>query len=98
MAFDWLSKGRGAMDESRIILKIDLHGGTIELDAPAESFDQAIAQTKDLASSLNFLPHREAERPPITEEKDSHSSSTTPSIPSLPPPRRNRPSRGTSST
>lgn len=40
--------------ENRISLKIDLKAGLIELEAPAETFEQAIAQTKELAGSLDF--------------------------------------------
>jgi len=42
--------------EKRISLKIDLKSGVIELDAPAENFQEAIAQTKELTSSLEFAP------------------------------------------
>jgi hypothetical protein len=49
------------MDPPRISLKIDLRSGVIELDAPAENFEQAIAQTKDLTGSLDFAAAMEAE-------------------------------------
>lgn len=44
----------------RISLKIDLRSGVIEIDAPAESFQDAIAQTKDLTASLDFAAALEA--------------------------------------
>jgi hypothetical protein len=40
--------------DPRISLKIDIRAGVIELDAPAESFDEAVARTQELASSLDF--------------------------------------------
>jgi len=43
-------------DEKRVSLKIDLQKGVIELDAPAEGFDQAVSKTMELASSLDFSP------------------------------------------
>jgi hypothetical protein len=52
--------------ENRISLKIDLKSGLIELDAPAESFEQAIAQTKELAGSLDFSAPAEAQAPKPT--------------------------------
>ena len=41
-------------EEKRISLKIDLSSGTIELDAPADSFDQAIEKTRELAATLDL--------------------------------------------
>lgn len=46
-------------DEKRISLKVDLHSGIIELDAPAENFDHAIQKTKELTSSLDLGKRRE---------------------------------------
>lgn len=40
--------------ENRISLKIDLMAGTIELVAPAESFNEAIEKTKELAATLDL--------------------------------------------
>ena len=40
--------------KDRITLKIDVNAGTIELDAPAASFDQAIERTRELTGSLEF--------------------------------------------
>jgi len=40
--------------EKRISLKIDLKAGTIELDAPESSFDQAIARTRELTQELEI--------------------------------------------
>lgn len=41
-------------EDKRVSLKIDLRSGTIELEAPASSFDQAIEKTKELTSSLDL--------------------------------------------
>jgi hypothetical protein len=40
--------------DNRIILKIDISTGTIELNAPAENFDQAIEKTKELTATLDL--------------------------------------------
>lgn len=42
------------MDELRISLKIDVVKGTIEIDAPPDNFDQAVAKTMELTASLDF--------------------------------------------
>jgi hypothetical protein len=54
--------------ENRVSLKIDLRSGVIEIDAPADSFQDAIAQTKELASSLDFAAALEAAPMPPTNE------------------------------
>jgi len=41
-------------EDKRISLKIDVRSGTIELDAPADSFEQAIEKTKELTNSLDL--------------------------------------------
>lgn len=40
--------------EDRVVLKIDLSTGTIELDSPAASFNEAIEKTKELAATLDL--------------------------------------------
>lgn len=40
--------------ENRVSLKIDLTTGTIELEAPADSFNEAIEKTKELAATLDL--------------------------------------------
>jgi hypothetical protein len=72
------------MDQARITLKIDLRSGVIELDAPAESFEQAIAQTKDLAGSLDFASAIEAEaRSPDSDGAGKDSAADESSRPGL---------------
>lgn len=46
--------------ENRISLKIDLRTGVIELEAPAENFEDAVAQTKELTASLDFSVSQES--------------------------------------
>lgn len=41
-------------DETRVSLKIDVRNGTIELNAPAGSFEHAIQKTKELTSTLDL--------------------------------------------
>ena len=53
--------------EKRVTLKIDLSAGTIELDAPAESFDQAIERTKELTATLDLGGRRGAVAPAVAE-------------------------------
>ena len=40
--------------DGRVSLKIDLSTGTIELDSPAGSFNEAIEKTKELAATLDL--------------------------------------------
>lgn len=49
--------------EGRITLKIDLSTGTIELDSPAMSFDQAIEKTRELAAALDLQSKAPAPAP-----------------------------------
>lgn len=56
---------------NRISLKIDLQSGLIELDAPAENFQEAISQTKALTSSLEFGATT-APRTPIESSSHDH--------------------------
>jgi hypothetical protein len=73
--------GEALMTDSRISLKIDVRAGTIELDSPAESFDQAIARTKELAEGLDFRPApAELETaPPASTERAEEISASVPS-------------------
>lgn len=43
-----------ADSDKRISLKIDINSGIIEIDAPVESFDQAIEKTRELTDSLDL--------------------------------------------
>lgn len=59
--------------KDRVSLKIDMRSGVIEIDAPAANFKDAIAQTKELAESLDFSAALEAAAPaqipaPLTNE------------------------------
>jgi hypothetical protein len=74
--------------ENRISLKIDLRSGVIEIDAPAESFEEAIAQTRTLTASLDFSDTMEpapktAGGPAASLEQDATPSVSTRQ--SLPP-------------
>lgn len=51
-------------NKDRVSLKIDLRSGVIEIDAPAANFQDAVAQTKDLADSLDFSAALEAATAP----------------------------------
>jgi hypothetical protein len=57
--------------DNRVSLKIDLRTGVIEINAPAESFQDAIAQTKDLAASLDFAAALDAAPPPSPARNES---------------------------
>jgi hypothetical protein len=46
-------------DDTRITLKIDVRSGTIELNAPADSFEHAIEKTKELTNSLDLRGREE---------------------------------------
>jgi hypothetical protein len=85
--------------ENRISLKIDLKSGLIELDAPADSFEEAIAQTKALAGSLDFSGIAEGPAQPDTPAATNNGASQ-PSEPTGGPrngaPRRNRSSKASS--
>lgn len=62
--------------EKRVSLRIDLTTGTIELDAPAESFNEAVEKTKDLAATLDL--QAKAALPPAAQSAPaapSHSAS-----------------------
>jgi hypothetical protein len=65
-------------DEKRVSLKIDLQKGVIELDAPADGFDQAVSKTMELASSLDFSPASAdaVARADISPEVESSKSET----------------------
>ena len=73
-------------DKNRVSLKIDLRSGVIEIDAPAANFQEAIAQTKNLAESLDFSAAIEAaaastpppknEPPPTSEQAPKSAPST----------------------
>jgi hypothetical protein len=69
------------VDEKRVSLKIDLHNGVIELDAPAEGFDQAIAQTMELAGRLDFkaAPSAQQDLPPADPPSLEPKSAAIPS-------------------
>lgn len=54
------------MDERRVSLKIDVAKGVIELDAPPENFDQAVAKTMELTASLDFSQIRQEPASPAT--------------------------------
>jgi hypothetical protein len=74
--------------EKRVSLKIDLSAGTIELDAPAESFDQAIERTKELTATLDLGGRRaqvpqgvgEAEPPAATASAENTQGSHPPRL------------------
>jgi hypothetical protein len=69
IAFLWI--GAFPMDERRVSLKIDISRGTIELDAPADSFEDAIARTRELTSSLDFRGMQSAAEAPSTPRKET---------------------------
>lgn len=62
--------------EGRISLKIDLTTGTIELEAPAESFNDAIEKTKELAATLD-LQNRGAPVAPAPAVTTAQSAAAT---------------------
>jgi hypothetical protein len=60
--------------EGRVSLKIDLATGTIELDAPASSFNEAIEKTKELAATLDLKNRRST---PQSSEQTTGSTVST---------------------
>lgn len=68
----------------RISLKIDLRSGVIEIDAPAESFQDAIKQTKELTASLDFAAVLEAPPAPAPTFGELATPLTQPSVTQLP--------------
>lgn len=62
--------------EDRVSLKIDLSTGTIELNAPAESFNEAIERTKELAAALD-LQGRSAPMPAPTQPATNAAATDT---------------------
>ena len=63
--------------EGRVSLKIDLVSGTIELDAPAENFNEAIERTKELASTLELQKRPTQHSPAPTAPPASVNPSVT---------------------
>lgn len=81
-----------ADNDGRVSLKIDLSTGTIELDAPAESFNEAIEKTKELAATLDLQG-----RAPAVAATSSHGPTAPPSASeSAPTPPRQRAKGGKS--
>lgn len=68
----------------RVSLKIDLRSGVIEIDAPAESFQDAIKQTKELTASLDFAAVLEAPPSPVPTFSELATPNTQPSATQLP--------------
>jgi hypothetical protein len=67
------------MEQKRITLKIDLQNGVIELDAPADEFDQAISKTMNLTNSLDFTRQKSEEEPKARPERNQPEPTATPS-------------------
>jgi len=64
-------------EEKRITLKIDIKSGTIEIDAPVDSFDQAVEKTKELTDSLDL---RSAARSTPSSSPEKVVSSEKPAV------------------
>jgi hypothetical protein len=73
--------------EKRVSLKIDLKTGTIELDAPAESFNDAVEKTKDLAATLDLQGRYPNNRAQPAESPGSTSSVGLPNAAPIQPSR-----------
>jgi hypothetical protein len=82
------------MDEKRISLKIDVHNGLIELDSPAEEFEQAISKTMTLTSTLDFGRPRVEDAPAASPEPLPPEATVQAAAGQIPP--NARPSRGNS--
>lgn len=62
-------------EEGRISLKIDVNTGTIELDAPVDSFEHAIAKTKELTDSLDL---RRGNQPNVVQAPEKQTVADSP--------------------
>ncbi len=76
--------------EKRVSLKIDLLSGTIELDAPAESFNEAIEKTKELAATLDLQGRAGTRQPEPAASATAPPMSTVETVSPAPPPIRSK--------